>query len=149
MGVRIVRRLTAVPALLLIAGCNQADSAAAPPAIRYDQHIEVEGVSPVGAQLTNPLSNDKRAAADGEKLFTSMNCDGCHGGGATGAVGPSLSDGRWRYGGSDGAIYQTIVYGRPRGMPAYGGVLQQQTVWKLVTYLKSLPLPAAIPTQSW
>src|SRR5437870_6742060 len=29
-------------------------------------------------------------------LFRSFNCDGCHGGGAVGAVGPSLADGRWR-----------------------------------------------------
>jgi cytochrome c oxidase cbb3-type subunit 3 len=78
-----------------------------------------------------------------------MNCDGCHSAGATGAWAPALNDGRWRYGGSDGAIYQTIFYGRPHGMPAFGGILQPPLIWKLVTYLKSLPPPAAVPTQSW
>ena len=39
--------------------------------------------------------------ADGEKIFSSMNCDGCHGGDGSGWVGPNLADGRWRYGGAD------------------------------------------------
>src|SRR3989449_8312097 len=41
-------------------------------------------------------------------LFRS-NCDGCHGGGAVGWVGPSLVDGRWRYGGADGAVFHSIL----------------------------------------
>ena len=78
-----------------------------------------------------------------------MNCDGCHGGGATGWVGPSLVDGRWRYGGSDGEIYLSIFYGRPRGMPAYGGILSREPIWKIVTYLRSQPQPGDVPTESW
>jgi cytochrome c oxidase cbb3-type subunit 3 len=78
-----------------------------------------------------------------------MNCDGCHGGGAVGWVGPSLADGRWRYGGADDEIYQSIYYGRPKGMPAFGGVLPPDAIWMLVTYLQSLPVPAGVPTQSW
>ena len=60
-------------------------------------------------------------AAAGADLFASMNCDGCHGGGATGFAAPSLADGRWRYGGSEEEIFQSIYYGRPKGMPAFGG----------------------------
>ena len=52
-----------------------------------------------------------------------MNCDGCHGAGATGWVGPSLADGRWRYGGSAGEIFRSIYYGRRQGMPAFGGIM--------------------------
>jgi cytochrome c oxidase cbb3-type subunit III len=66
-----------------------------------------------------------------------------------GWVGPSLADGRWRYGGADEAIYQSIYYGRPKGMPAYGGALPADAIWMLVTYLQSLPVPDAVPTQSW
>ena len=119
------------------------------PSVRYHQHISAGGAVPPAGILTNPFSTEKKSAAEGEKLFSSMNCDGCHGGGATGWVGPSLSDGRWRYGGSDGAIYQSIYYGRPRGMPAFGGILSPELTWKLVTYLQSLPLPRVVPTQSW
>jgi cytochrome c oxidase cbb3-type subunit III len=97
----------------------------------------------------NPYAGQPRSAAEGEKLFASMNCDGCHGGGATGWVGPSLSDGRWRYGGNDSAVFESISKGRPNGMPAYGSLLTPDITWKLVTYIRSLPLPKTVPTQSW
>lgn len=154
-----MRHLLVVPALLAIAACAGPNGAgpavgnpatAVPPlAIRYDQHIAVEGIEPAATDLTNPYAGDPKSAAEGGKLFTSMNCEACHGGGATGFIGPSLSDGRWKYGGSDGAVYQSIYYGRPQGMPAFGGVLQPVIVWKLVAYLRSLPVPASVPTQAW
>jgi len=78
-----------------------------------------------------------------------MNCDGCHGGGGSGWVGPSLADGRWRYGGSDAEIFASIYYGRPKGMPAFGGKLGTDGVWTLVTYLKSLTPTADVATESW
>jgi len=85
----------------------------------------------------------------GAALFGSMNCDGCHGGGAIGWVGPSLVDGRWRYGGSDEAIFTSIFYGRPKGMPAYGGVIGTEGVWSLVSYIKAQAVPSVVPTTSW
>jgi cytochrome c len=78
-----------------------------------------------------------------------MNCDGCHGGGATGDVGPSLVDGRWRYGGADEEVFQSIFYGRPKGMPAYGGALGADGVWMIVSYLKSQPVPDIVPTTNY
>jgi len=78
-----------------------------------------------------------------------MNCDGCHGGGAVGFVGPSLVDGRWRYGGDDGALFHSIYYGRPHGMPAYGGILPDTTVWQLISYMRSQPVPGVVPTMVW
>lgn len=102
-----------------------------------------------GDSLRNPYAGQQKSATEGGKLFISMNCDGCHGGGATGFVGPSLSDGRWRYGGNDGEIFQSINSGRPKGMPAFGGLLSPEITWKLVTYLQSLPVPKSVPTQSW
>jgi cytochrome c oxidase cbb3-type subunit 3 len=123
-------------------------AAAAPLAVRYDQHVFAGGKAPPGAAERNPYAGDARSAEEGKRLFSSMNCDGCHGGGE-GWVAPSLSDGRWRYGGSDAAVYQTIFYGRPKGMPAYGGLLSPQIIWKLVSYIRSMPLPKAVPTQAW
>ena len=76
-----------------------------------------------------------------------MNCDGCHGGGATGWVGPSLVDGRWRYGSTDGALFQSVFYGRPRGMPAYGGVMSAGAIWKVILYIRAQPVPADVPTE--
>jgi cytochrome c oxidase cbb3-type subunit 3 len=119
----------------------------APPAIAYEDHLNAGGVRPAGARLKNPLPQDSANAKDGEHLFGAMNCDGCHGGGALGWVGPSLVDGRWRYGGADGEIFHSIFYGRPRGMPAYGGILSTDAIWRLVTYLRTLPPPKTVPTQ--
>jgi cytochrome c oxidase cbb3-type subunit 3 len=120
-----------------------------PPSIRYEANISAGGVAPAGGSLNNPYKGNKQIAESGAALFVSMNCDGCHGGGATGWVGPSLADGRWRYGGADDEVFESIYYGRPKGMPAFGGVLGSEGIWILVTYLKSLPVPDNVPTQSW
>ncbi|HEU4643363.1 MAG TPA: c-type cytochrome [Gemmatimonadaceae bacterium] len=130
-------------------GTRQAPSAEPPPAVRHDEHVFAAGRVPPAAALDNPYRGDSAAATQGEKLFTAMNCDGCHGGGATGWVGPSLADGRWRYGGADAEIFQSIYYGRPHGMPAFGGLIPREGIWKLVTYLRSLPPPSDVPTESW
>jgi cytochrome c oxidase cbb3-type subunit 3 len=151
MDLRAVK-LVLLGVLLLVWACgrdsNSANSAI-PPSVRYDQHLFAGGKAPPGDSAGNPFAGNARSAREGELLFASMNCDGCHGGGATGWVAPSLNDGRWRYGGSAGAIFQSIYYGRPKGMPAFGGLLAPELIWKLVTYVQSLPLSKAVPTQTW
>ena len=143
----------AVIALALVA-CNRppgpaASSPGGPPAVRNDAIVSAAGMAPPAATLTNPLAGDAQSVSQGEQIFSAMNCDGCHGIGATGWVGPSLVDGRWRYGGADGALFHSIYYGRPRGMPAYGGTLSDQAIWKIVTYLRAQPVPRNVPTESW
>lgn len=100
-------------------------------------------------EAANPFAGNAAAAKAGEALFGSMNCDGCHGGGGVGFVGPSFVDGRWRFGGSDSAVFHSIYGGRAQGMPAYGPLLSDSTIWQLVTYLKSLPVPADVATEAW
>jgi cytochrome c oxidase cbb3-type subunit 3 len=134
--------------LTLLAGCNRGESRI-PPSIRYPDHVSAGGSLPPAAEITNPLGSDSGTVQDGAAIFSTMNCDGCHGGGATGWVGPSLVDGRWRYGGTDGALYQSIFYGRPRGMPAYGGILSPGAIWKIVSYIRAQPVPVTVPTESW
>jgi len=46
-------------------------------------------------------------------------------------------------------VFMSIYYGRPKGMPGFGGVLGEDGVWQLVTYLRSLAPPPNLPTQSW
>ena len=116
---------------------------------RHEDRVFAGGIAPPAEKFVNGAENDAKAADVGAKLFTSMNCDGCHGGGAVGAVGPSLTDGRWRYGGADADIYRSIAEGRPKGMPSFGGVLQPAMIWRLVAYIKSLPAPKDVPTESW
>ena len=141
-----VRAVAAAPLLALLVSSAQQP---APPSVLYEQHIFAGGAAPPAGKLESPFKGDKKSAEEGEKLFAAFNCDGCHGGGAVGAVGPSLADGRWRYGGADGAMFHSIFYGRPRGMPAFGGILPPDAVWKLVTYLQSLQPATDAATVSW
>jgi cytochrome c oxidase cbb3-type subunit III len=139
---------------MLLASCARHEAAPAaateePPAIQYEAHIAAGGRPPRAAQLTNPFRGDAAAVKNGAALFAAMNCDGCHAADGSGWVGPSLADGRWRYGGADGEIFSSIYFGRPRGMPAFGGDLGSTAIWNLVTYLQSLPPPANVPTESF
>jgi cytochrome c oxidase cbb3-type subunit III len=122
---------------------------APPPAVAYEAHVAAGGFVPPGGSLHNPHEGDAAVAKSGATLFTAMNCDGCHGPDASGAVGPNLGDGRWRYGGADPEVFMSIYYGRPKGMPAFGGALGADGVWTLVTYLRSLKVPENVPTESW
>ncbi len=90
------------------------------------------GEVPPIATVKNPLANDASAVNDGHKLFMSMNCAGCHGYGAKGGMGPNLTDTYWRYGGTPERIYQSILNGRPKGMPQWGATLPRRSIWQLV-----------------
>lgn len=147
MGIRAGVALATV----LATACAQPerDTPSRPPSVRNDRIVSAGGLVPPAAEPRNPFASDSSSVAEGARMFIVMNCDGCHGGGALGAEGPSLVDGRWRYGGSDGEVFHSIFYGRPRGMPAYGGVLPAAAIWKIMTYLASQPRPANVPTQTW
>jgi cytochrome c len=116
--------------------------------VESEDRIPAGGVLPAANALSAPRPDNINPDA-GANLFSSMNCDGCHGGGAIGWVGPSLVDGRWRYGGADEEMFTSIFYGRPKGMPAYGGVIGTDGVWMLVSYIKSQAVPTVVPTTSW
>jgi cytochrome c oxidase cbb3-type subunit III len=120
-----------------------------PASVSYAGRVNIGGTPPKGGDYRNPDAGNARLAEQGGKVFTAMNCDGCHGVGATGWVGPSLVDGRWRYGGSDGALFQSIYYGRPRGMPAFGSALSRDAIWSIVTWIRSQSPPADVPTEAW
>jgi cytochrome c oxidase cbb3-type subunit 3 len=76
-------------------------------------------------------------ANEGKRLFTQMNCSGCHSNGG-GGIGPALMDDEWLYGSEPNSLYETIVSGRPNGMPAFKDRLTAQQVWQLVSYVRSL-----------
>ena len=145
--------------LLALTACGQSEPPAQPEVedttpnssagVRYDRHGTAGEHAPAIGDLVNPVSTDPTAVQQGAALFGTMNCDGCHGGGGLGFTAPSLVDGRWRYGGEDGALFQSIFYGRPRGMPAYGELLAEATVWQLVTFIQSQPIIDVVPTVAW
>jgi cytochrome c oxidase cbb3-type subunit 3 len=53
-------------------------------------------------------------------------------------VGPSLRDVTWLYGHDDAQVFSSIAEGRAHGMPAWGTRLNDDQIWKLVTYIKSM-----------
>ncbi|MBI3789654.1 MAG: c-type cytochrome [Gemmatimonadetes bacterium] len=115
---------------------------AGPDTLRFVPHPETH---PVGwpshdrpPTLTHPYAPDKQAIAVGAKLYVSYNCVDCHGADGNGSMGPSLADGRWHFGGSDGEVFESIYEGRPDGMPAWGGRISNDQVWMLVAYVQSL-----------
>ncbi len=57
-------------------------------------------------------------------------------------MGPSLMDDEWIYGGRLEQIHQTLVQGRPNGMPAWGGKIPDEQIWQIAAYVRSMSLPA-------
>ena len=107
--------------------------------IAHDENLAV-GFPAAGkpVELTNPYEGDKRAIATGGTLFVAYNCLDCHGAEGSGAVGPSFQDGRWHFGGTAGAVFESIYQGRPDGMPAWGGRISNDQIWMLTAYVRSL-----------
>lgn len=101
------------------------------------------GIHPsvIFGDIRNPYAGNVDAATEGRQLFVQYNCSGCHGGRAGGAMGPSLRDSLWAYGNSDAQLFGTIVEGRPAGMPAWGGRIPPDQIWKLITYIRTLGTP--------
>jgi cytochrome c oxidase cbb3-type subunit 3 len=81
--------------------------------------------------------NNAPAIAEGQTLYTWMNCVGCHSHGG-GGMGPPLMDDEWRYGARIDQIAATIAEGRPNGMPAWRGRLTEDQIWKLAAYVRSM-----------
>ncbi len=132
--------LLALAALPLLAA-QSGGTKQPPPAllVRHPDHVQPFGTpQSVGVVLANPLEGDANAAKAGAVLFVSYNCMDCHGADGSGAMGPSLADGRWHFGGTPGEIFESIYEGRPDGMPAWGGKISDTDIWRLVSYLRTL-----------
>jgi len=106
--------------------------------VAHVEHIRPGQTAPRGVTLKNPYAGNAAAVATGAKLFISYNCLDCHGAEGSGAMGPSLADGRWHFGGEDSELFESIYQGRPDGMPAWGSAIAPDQIWMLVSYVKSL-----------
>lgn len=106
--------------------------------------VPVTGIYPGGntrglaADIQNPLADDPDAVTRGMQDFENFNCSGCHMANGGGGMGPALSNAKWLYGSSPANIYLSIAQGRGAGMPAFGAMLPDRTIWELVAYIQSL-----------
>jgi len=85
----------------------------------------------------SPYDENAWGVSEGKRLFVWFNCSGCHFQGGGGS-GPALMDARWRYGSEPANVFNSIVGGRPNGMPAFRGKIPEQQVWQLVAYVRSV-----------
>ena len=95
--------------------------------------------------VTNPDHGEANAISEGQRLFAWYNCTGCHANGG-GAIGPPLITTNWIYGGESSNLFDTIVKGRPNGMPAWGEMLPADAIWDLVAYVTSI---SSAPDTGW
>jgi cytochrome c oxidase cbb3-type subunit III len=143
-GARKCRSLAALGmTALLLAGCKEerrklreVPPGQSPSGV-VNQSELLPGNTPPPDSTFSQYGNNAYALSNGRRLFNQMNCVGCHAQGG-GAIGPALIDATWIYGSDPAQIFQTIVGGRPNGMPAFGSKLANQEVWQLVAYVRSL-----------
>jgi cytochrome c oxidase cbb3-type subunit 3 len=122
--------LLAIVALLGLPGCGE-DA-------RRTEVRALTGVEPRPDDPAIVLESNAYDISEGKRLYTWYNCGGCHSSGGGGGMGPALLDGEWKYGASPEDIHNTIVNGRPDGMPAFGTRMPDAQVWQLVAYVRSM-----------
>lgn len=150
------RRL--VVALTLAACAPEGDrgegASAPPPDMAATTAAVVTSDLTAGPMLPRPASGmpfdaSPEVIAEGYRLYQWMNCAGCHGLRGGGGMGPPFADGRWIYGSEPENIFQSIVQGRPDGMPSFRA-LQAEQVWQLVAYVRSLgPTESSAPSSDY
>ena len=84
-----------------------------------------------------PYEENAYGVSQGKTLYNQFNCSGCHSQGG-GGMGPPLMDDKWLYGSDPKDIFETIVQGRPNGMPAFGNKIVSDQVWQIVAYVRSM-----------
>ncbi len=140
-----VSRLALALAVVAFAGCDREErhSRSKPLGETVPAGESPDTILPGGSQPPAPdpraklYDNNAPAIAEGQFLYTRMNCVGCHAHGG-GGMGPPLMDDEWRYGGRIDQIAATIAEGRPNGMPAWRGKLTDDQIWKLAAYVRTL-----------
>ena len=138
-----MKRAVLIVAIALLVSCEreERDFRVEPPQADRINSKQLSTLQP-GEQLpqqivVNEYEENAFALSEGKRLFSQMNCTGCHANGG-GGIGPALMDAKWSYGSQPDQIFATIVEGRPNGMPSFHGKLPDYQVWQLAAYVRSL-----------
>jgi mono/diheme cytochrome c family protein len=112
--------------------------------------VDLEKQTPKG-KLSNPY---KDIAAQGETLFRSYACSGCHGGTGGGGMCPPVTNDTWVYGGDDDTLFRLVTLGsdslQKEGytrtghenvvgpMPPMGTIVKNaDDLWKMMTFIRA------------
>jgi mono/diheme cytochrome c family protein len=103
----------------------------------------------------NPYKDtQKNIVAQGQTLFRSYPCSGCHGGDAGGGMCPPLTTSDWIYDGDDDTLFRLITLGSDQlqkdgyyrhgmapvvgPMPPMGPIIKNSDdLWKILTFIRS------------
>ena len=98
------------------------------------------------AKLKNPVPATDKSMAAGKEIYR-RHCAVCHGTTGNGGSGsdisppaPSLTNGKWKHGSTDGEIFTVIKEGVPPDfyMEPWGDRIKDEDIWNVVNYIRSL-----------
>ena len=95
----------------------------------------VSSLTMQGAEMKNLFTSDEDIEA-GARVFRTS-CALCHGGDATGGLGPDLTRGVFRHGSSDAALFRNVLTGIP-GSDMVGVYRPDTEIWRVVSFVRSL-----------
>ncbi len=99
------------------------------------------------AQDSNPFDSDPKAAELGRVMFR-IYCAPCHGIQAKGGRGPDLTLGTYSAGDKDRDLFRIIARGVPGSeMAGYAGRIDDEAIWRLVTYVRSVAHRESVPVE--
>ena len=133
----------AICLVFLLSSCKREERnfTVEPPSAETISTKSISDLHPAGAAKPAPVKNhyeeNAYAVSEGQKLYNSFNCSGCHFHGG-GGIGPALMDNKWVYGSQPQQIFASIIEGRPNGMPSFRGKIPNYQVWQIVAYVREL-----------
>ncbi len=126
-----------------LAGCEREsrEPRAVPPGATASTAVQTTELQ-AGPKSMDPSAGayqeNRWAVGQGQTFYLQYNCAGCHSPGGGGGMGPPLNDDEWIYGSDPENVFETIVQGRPNGMPAFRGKIDNNQVWQLVAYVRTM-----------
>jgi mono/diheme cytochrome c family protein len=106
-------------------------------------------------KLSNPYKDTQTdIVAQGETLFRSYSCSGCHGGTGGGGMCPPLTNDTWVYGGDDDTLFRLVTLGSDElqkagytrtghenvvgPMPPFGSIIKSSDdLWKMIAFIRA------------
>jgi len=116
--------------------------------------VDLVRATPKG-KLANPYQDTQAdIVAQGESMFQSYACSGCHGPAGAGALCPPVTNDIWVYGGDDDTLFRLIALGSDElqrqgysrsghesivaPMPPFGAVVHSSDdLWKILAYIRA------------
>lgn len=147
----VARKMVLIGAILIALGGGEVTAEPLTP-------LERVATAPKG-QLKSPFSDYASVAEEGRKIYSSLDCGGCHGGGGGGGMAAPLTNEVWIYGDDDDTLFRLITLGTGnlsldgafqkqgfvrRGsenvvgpMPPYGEIVDSEDkIWKIIAWIR-------------